>query len=212
MAEIKTFSSLAQMKKPEVIEPVVKTPPRESLLKKLGPSVLVIMLAVVVSGSIPFVKAHYDKKEATNISQREVEQQPKTNTENLDPFVWTTRLKVEDVKLHHRLKVSATPDNKVEISGSISPKEVENWEKFLAWYDTKDGFPALHHTVSANAVSGDIPELKSVWFHKDPIAYFQDGTFGSAGSILQDGWTIKNIEAWAVLIERDGAMVTLSYQ
>lgn len=211
MAEKKTFSSLAQKKKPQIVKPVHHQPKRESLWKKLAPGIMIVTISVLVSGSIPFVKAHYDKQEQVNVSQREAEQLPKTDTTSLDPFVWTTRLKIEDIKLHHRLSVAARTDNRIEVSGRISPQEVDGWEKFLAWYDTKEGFPALHHTVTADAVSGNIPELKSVWFHDDPVAYFQDGTFGSAGSILQDGWTIKNIEAWAVLIERDGAMVSLSY-
>lgn len=219
MSQMKTFSSLAQ-KPQQQTKSQTQTRPKSEIHKKLdkglwskiGPSVIGIVLAVVVSGSIPFVKASYQDAEHTPTKLIQPVTTADIKVDNIEPFIWTARLKVEDLKLHHRLTLQSDTQNRIEVLGKISPQEELQWNAFLTWYDTKEGFPKLVPQVTADAVSGNIPDLKSVWFHKDPVAYFQDGSFGGVGSVLQDGWEIKNIEPWAILIERDGAKISIAYQ
>lgn len=173
---------------------------------------LVVLLAVIVSALVPFVNAHLSKSDAkqTKIIERPIS--PKTFTKHIEAYAWTARLKVEELKLHHRLNVKVENENSISIDGNISKEETQNWDEFLAWYDTKPEFPTLSHQVEATAISGNIPKLKSVWFNENSTAYFTDGSFGNIGTIIQDGWEIKGIEGWAVFVERDEATITLSYQ
>lgn len=129
----------------------------------------------------------------------------------MDAFVWTTKLKLEDLKLNHRLQVSTNATNDLVIKGNISKQESENWKAFLGWYEAKDGFPKLNHYVQTSATTSNIPELKSVWFDTKPTAYFTDGRSGSIGTSFEDGWQIVSIEAWAVFVERNGTTVMLQY-
>jgi len=128
-----------------------------------------------------------------------------------DAFIWTTKLKLEDLKLNHRLQVSANSKNDLVINGNISKEEAENWQSFLSWYESKEGFPSLKHDVETSATSSNIPELKSVWFDTNPTAYFIDGRSGNIGTSFEDGWRIVSIEAWAVFVERNGKTVMLQY-
>ncbi len=129
----------------------------------------------------------------------------------IDAFVWTAKLKLEDLQLNHRLQIKVANQSKLEVSGNISQKELPKWQRFLSWYDTKQGFPELKHVVNTTETVGNIPELETVWFDANPTAYFADGSSGNAGSILEDGWEIVNIEAWAVFIKRNGTVITLAF-
>ena len=134
-----------------------------------------------------------------------------TTNKFTDAFIWTTKLKLEDLKLNHRLQVSANNANDLVIKGNISKEEADNWQAFLNWYASKEGFPNLKHHVETSAISSNIPELKSVWFDKNPTAYFIDGRSGNIGTAFEDGWRIVSIEAWAVFVERNGTTVMLQY-
>ena len=139
------------------------------------------------------------------------EQEVAVQAKFMDAFIWTTKLKLEDLKLNHRLQVSASAANELEIKGNISKQEAKNWKAFLDWYEGKDGFPKLNHYVEASATSSNIPELKSVWFDTKPTAYFTDGRSGNIGTSFEDGWEIVSIEAWAVFVQRNGTTVMLQY-
>ncbi len=162
-----------------------------------------VMLAVGIPENI---KEAYSKS-----PQGSPEQKAIVTPKFMEAFVWTTKLKLEDLKLNHRLQVTTNDANDVVINGSISKQEASNWQAFLGWYESKDGFPVLTHNVNANATSGNIPELKSVWFDTKPTAYFTDGRSGNIGTSFEDGWKIISIEAWAVFVERDGNTVMLQY-
>lgn len=133
------------------------------------------------------------------------------NMEYLEAFAWTARLKLEDLKLNHRLKIATSIEEGLVIKGKISTEEVSSWNEFLAWYEEKPEFPALALDVTTDAKTGNIPTLESVWFDKKPTAYFADGSFGNEGTILSDGWQIVDIESWAVFIRRKGTTITLPY-
>ena len=138
-------------------------------------------------------------------------QQVQVPVQHIDAYMWTAKLKLEDLKLNHRLKITSNDQTEIRIDGNISVQETSNWNIFLKWYETKEGFPKLVHAVNTSETKGNIPELKSVWFDASPTAYFTDGRFGNIGTVFEDGWKIVGIEAWAVFIEREGTMITLNY-
>ena len=89
--------------------------------------------------------------------------------------------------------------------------EVESWNAFLRWYDTKTGFPSLIRDVRRTDIETDLPKIKSVWLDTQPTVFFRDGTTAYIGSRLRGGWTVNAIDGNGVVIERDGATISLTY-
>ena len=170
-------------------------------------SVSALSIGVMLFVGVPKnIKSNYFDAPQT-VEEQEVAVQAKF----MDAFIWTTKLKLEDLKLNHRLQVTASAANDLLIKGNISKQEAENWKAFLDWYEGKDGFPVLNHYVETSATTSNIPELKSVWFDTKPTAYFTDGRSGNIGTSFEDGWEIVSIEAWAVFVQRNGTTVMLQY-
>lgn len=182
----------------------------ESLTKTLLIAVGTVLLVGTIFITTPYFMKILPGSE-TQVILNEPHSEKQFNAEYAAAFVWTVKLKLEDLKLNHRLQASINNDNKIHIEGNISVQEELNWKSFLKWYNGKKGFPILLHSVEAIETEGNIPELKSVWFGINPTAYFSDGRFGNIGTVFEDGWKIVSIEAWAVFIERDGTMITLAY-
>lgn len=170
-------------------------------------SVSALSIGVMMSVGLPKnIKSNY-----FDTPQIVEKQEVAVEAKFMDAFVWTTKLKLEDLKLNHRLQVSASATNDLVIKGNISKQEAENWKAFLDWYEGKDGFPKLSHYVESSATTSNIPELKSVWFDSKPTAYFTDGRSGNIGTSFEDGWEIVSIEPWAVFVQRNGTTIMLQY-
>ena len=182
----------------------------QSLTKKLLMSFGAVLVTVAIFITTPYFLKILPGSQV-KITLNEPSSEKQFNAEYAEAFVWTVKLKLEDLKLNHRLQANISSDNKIRVEGNISAQEKLNWENFLEWYNGKKGFPTLLHSVEAIETEGNIPELKSVWFDLNPTAYFSDGRFGNMGTVFEDGWKIVSIEAWAVFIERDGTMITLAY-
>lgn len=181
--------------------------------KKIISSILGIALAVGISGSIPFLSAKISQDNVQPIEQdADTPASAPDITQHQEAFAWTAKLKLQELMLHHRLDITTTQTDGLEIKGSISLQEKERWTQFLDWYEARESFPELKHQVSTTAVSGNIPNLKSVWFGSNPTAYFQDGSFGNVGTYIQDGWKVVGIEPWGVFVERDAVVITLGYE
>lgn len=180
--------------------------------KSINPWLALAFLSAISIGVMLAVGIPENIKQAYSKSPQGLQEQKVIVTPRfMEAFVWTTKLKLEDLKLNHRLQVTTNDANDVVINGNISKQEAPNWQAFLGWYESKDGFPVLTHNVNTNATSGNIPELKSVWFDTKPTVYFTDGRSGNIGTSFEDGWKIINIEAWAVFVERNGNTVMLQY-
>lgn len=176
--------------------------------------ILMGIACIVIAFSSYIIMPHFlsqFKQSSPRLQIAEQETKQTIPLKHLDAYLWTAKLKLEDLKLNHRLAISLSDENNLRITGIISMQETANWQSFQEWYKTKEGFPKLVHSVNANASSGDIPELKSVWFDANPTAYFVDGRFGKIGAVLDDGWKIVSIEAWAVFVERNGTTIALNY-
>lgn len=126
-------------------------------------------------------------------------------------FAWTVRVKLEDLQLNHKLRVSPTADGSIRVYGNVSDKELPRWTSFLQWYDTTSNFPPLIRDVSRANVGTNLPQIKSVWLDDNPSVFFKDGTVGNVGSSVKAGWKIVSIDDASVMIERDGAIISLTY-
>ena len=131
---------------------------------------------------------------------------------NLDEaFAWTVRVKLEDLQLNHKLRVNPTADGSIRVYGNISDQELPRWTSFLQWYDTTSNFPPLIRDVSRAEIGTNLPQIKSVWLDNNPSVFFKDGTVGNIGSSIKAGWKIVDINDASVMIERDGAIISLTF-
>ncbi len=128
-----------------------------------------------------------------------------------EAFAWTVRVKLEDLKLNHKLRASPTADGSIRVYGNVSDAELPRWTSFLQWYDSTSNFPPLIRDVSRAKIGSNIPQIKSVWLDDNPSVFFKDGIVGSIGSNIKDGWKIVDINDASVMIERDGAVISLTY-
>lgn len=133
------------------------------------------------------------------------------NQDHDQAFAWTVRVKLEDLQLNHKLRVSPTADGSIRVYGNVSDDELPRWTSFLQWYDTTSNFPPLIRDVSRAKVGTNLPQIKSVWLDDNPSVFFKDGTVGNVGSSLKAGWKIVSIDDASVMIERDGAIISLTY-
>jgi hypothetical protein len=132
-------------------------------------------------------------------------------SEDTNAFAWTTRTKIEDLKLNHRVRVKGTPDGSIRVTGTISDTDVPAWTAFLQWYDSNPGLPPLIRDVVRKDIAGDVPQVSSVWIDENPTAVFKDGTVAGIGSRVQNGWTVVAVSNQSVTLERDGAYVNLTF-
>ena len=182
----------------------------DSLFKKLLSAIIASALVFSIYAAAPNLMGLFNGSTAETSTTSQVSEQQVPNA-YISSFVWTAKLKLEDLKLNHRLEITSTDQNQLLIKGNISNQETASWKHFLQWYETKEGFPVLIQEVGFGAVSGNVPVLISVWFDQSPTAYFADGSSGKVGTVLANGWKIVGIEAWATFVERDGTTITLSY-
>lgn len=135
-----------------------------------------------------------------------------TPTKEIDEaFAWTVRVKLEDLKLNHKLRATPTSDGSIRVYGNISDKELPRWTNFLQWYDSSAHFPPLIRDISRVGIDNNLPKIKSVWLDSNPSVFFKDGVVGGVGSKIKDGWKIVDINNSSVMIERDGTVVSLTF-
>ncbi|MEM8651230.1 MAG: FHA domain-containing protein [Pseudomonadota bacterium] len=138
---------------------------------------------------------------STNAEQRQ----------HTEAFAWTVRTRLEDLKLNHRLRVLSTSDGSIRVYGNISDAELPRWTAFLQWYDTTSDFPPLIRDVNRTTVDRNLPQIKSVWLDQEPTVFFKDGSVANIGTEIKDGWRVVNINSASIMLERDGAVVSLTY-
>jgi len=137
--------------------------------------------------------------------------EPTSEKGKLESFSWTARTKLEDLKLNHRLRVSATATGSLRIFGNISDGELPRWTNFLQWYDSNPTFPPLIRDVNRQNINKDLPKISSVWIDDNPSVVFNDGVVANVGSEIRGGWRVVSIDTAAVVIERDGSVISLTY-
>ena len=136
---------------------------------------------------------------------------PVSEKGQLDAFAWTARTKLEDLKLNHRIRVSATATDSLRASGNISDNELGRWTNFLQWYDSNPAFPPLIRDVNRVDLNDGLPKISSVWLDTNPSVVFGDGSIAGVGDQITDGWEIISIDANAVTVGRDGSVISLTY-
>lgn len=129
----------------------------------------------------------------------------------VEPYVWTARAKLEETGLANKLRVSASADGSLQISGTVSEADSAAWNSFLRWYDGNPDFPQLIREVSRGEDKNDFPPLQSVWFGKEPTAFFKDGTIAGIGARIPGDWVVAEISKDSVILERDGSRIMLTF-
>ena len=144
----------------------------------------------------------------------EIENKPAVlnSEEYMNAFVWTTRVRLEDLGLGKSLKVSSTPDGKILIRGALLPNHLGRYNIFKGWFQSRESYPPLVDEVSFIKTSGLFPKIRSVWLGDEPTIHLANGKNAKVGSTFGDGWTVVEIGRLAMTLERNGTIIELSYE
>ena len=153
------------------------------------------------------------------INEAEPEVQPQlsgtsgtiTKEKYIEAFVWVARGKLEDLGINQSLKVTGADDEKIEITGTIISNQKGRYEIFKSWFADNENFPELLDEVEVLEVWGSLPGVKSVWLGEPALAYFDDGTTGRIGEEIGDGWEIVKIDQAAILLHKNGTLISMDY-
>lgn len=127
-----------------------------------------------------------------------------------EQFVWAVKIKLEDLKLSHKVTANAMDNGSIRIRGTIGDNDTANWNSFLYWYDQRKGFPTAVRDVKRDKQESDLPKVKSIWMEEPATAFFQDGTSATIGEKLWFDWVVVDITRAGVVLERDGSRLELS--
>jgi hypothetical protein len=129
----------------------------------------------------------------------------------LEAFAWRARAQLEDLGLNRGLRIASGAPGALKITGSINETQSSAWNEFLRWYDGNSDFPKLIREVSRSEIDTGLPALQSVWLDGEPTVYFKDGASAKVGETVSGDWTIREITAASVTVERDGSTVALTF-
>jgi len=135
---------------------------------------------------------------------------PKTS-DYMDAYVWTARVRLEALGLDRYLRVSATENNQIFVSGQLLPGLESRYEMFKTWFNAHETFPPLVDEVNVIKATGNFPRVLSVWLGDKPSVHLETGTNVGIGGNIGDGWTVVAINALALILERDGTVIELSH-
>lgn len=148
------------------------------------------------------------------VEENAVSSEPATNfsaSEYLDAYVWTTRVRLDDLGLGRMLKVSSTEDGKILIKGTLLGAHAGRYSIFKGWFQSRTTYPPLIDEVEFLKLSGVFPKVVSVWLGDNPLVHLDNGKNARIGNTLGDGWKIVEIGRLAMMLERDGTVIELAY-
>ena len=122
-----------------------------------------------------------------------------------------TRVKLEDLGLNRTLNVIVIDEKTIKITGKVGTGFTRRYETFKRWYEARENFPVLVDEVERIKTLGFIPNIESVWFGEVATAHFDDGSSGSIGSKVGNGWEILKIDELAIALHRNGEVISLEY-
>jgi hypothetical protein len=131
-------------------------------------------------------------------------------TSSIDRDLAAVRAKLEEMSLHSSVRVLATPDNMLKVTGTISETSLAQWNQFLKWYDTNPQFPRLVRSV-AHSSNNDLPQVESVWLSGKPEVFLKGGATAMVGDTIDGGWKVMSIQPGLLVLSRDGSSVTLTF-
>ncbi|MGI9350883.1 MAG: SctD/MshK family protein [Rhizobiaceae bacterium] len=178
-----------------------------------GVAAVVCVLAVTVSAIANLaIPSFLDSSPTdTKLEQQDGSAGLITRKDYLESFAWAARIKLEDFSLQHSLTVTATNNGGLLVNGMVFQEHTDRYEHFKQWYLGRENFPPLQEDIQFVAAPTPVPELKSVWFGETAIAFFNDGSSGSIGETIGNGWKILKIEETGIVLEQDGSIVSMEY-
>lgn len=181
----------------------------------LGWVMVVAAVSCVVGVTIPAIanlKINTGSTEVNMPDQDHVDPVIEGSKSYMQAFEWAARVKLEDLGLHHSLKVTSTSDGQVLINGTLSSRHFGRYQIFKSWFKSKPNFPEIVDEVERiSDLSNAVPVLKSVWFKEPATAFFHDGSSGVVGQKVSDGWQILKISETEIIIQKHGNIISLDY-
>ncbi len=106
--------------------------------------------------------------------------------------------------------------NVLSVSGRIPRTSMVSWNSVLKWLDETYGRQAiLSSTVEFFTEDGKDPvklRLQSVWFGEKPYIILEDGAHYHVGSLLDNGWTVKEIGEEKIVLARGDQTFAIAYR
>ena len=121
------------------------------------------------------------------------------------------RQRLGELGLGPFVQLSAAADGSLQAAGEAPAQSKAAWTSFLSWYDSTGERPVLIRNATVSDGPPTYPKLASVWLNAPATVYFADGASARQGELGPDGWRVVGIAEAGVLIERNGAQVTLSF-
>ena len=181
----------------------------------IGWVMVVAAISCVVGVTIPAIanlKINPAPQTQNRINGEATEIKPDETGSYIHAFEWAARVKLEELGIHHSLKVGSTADGKIEIRGKLSERLVGRYELFKSWYKSNPGFPEITDSVErVSALHDAAPKLKSVWFKEPAKAFFDDGSSGVVGEKTSNGWQILKISETEIVMQKHGNIVSIDY-
>ena len=128
----------------------------------------------------------------------------------VEAIVGGLRSRLGEAGLAHLVEASAGSDGTVLVSGEIGEEHTASWRRVLRWYDSVPRAPGLVNAVRVGTPP-EMPAIASVWLMGEREVTLASGERLRVGDRARGGWTVVAIENDGVVLNRNGADVTLAF-
>jgi hypothetical protein len=112
----------------------------------------------------------------------------------------------------HMLHIS-TVDDRLVVTGKLNRQEAVAWAAVQQWFDQTYG----DFVLTANVTVGDGQDtpsfqLQAVWYGDQPYVIGSDGERYYQGSVLDNGWVIREVDEDRLLLNKGSETLVVTYR
>jgi hypothetical protein len=112
----------------------------------------------------------------------------------------------------HMLHIS-TVDDRLVVTGKLNRQEAAAWTTIQQWFDQTYG----DFVLTANVTVGDGQDtpsfqLQAVWYGDQPYVIASDGERYYQGSVLDNGWVIREVDEDRLLLSKGSETLVVTYR
>jgi hypothetical protein len=133
--------------------------------------------------------------------------QPKPRTDG--PAV--SKAKLADLGLGEDIIVQTGEGGSLLVQGNVPTARWNEWQAFRSWYDQQLGMPTLVSSVTMAPKLVELRPIASVQLHKPETVFFATGTPAKIGDVIEEGWTLTEIDAEGLTLERSNEVIRIRF-
>jgi hypothetical protein len=184
---------------------------------------IVSALALCLAGealtfAISMTKADADAMAPTRLAalgdagQQKITEDKSNEPPRIDDVARDLSARLEAAGLH-ALKAAVVED-RLMVTGELEMRDSDTWTAVQRWFDQTYGRRVIlgSHVNIGEARTTPPLTLQAVWYGANPYVIATDGAHYYEGTVLQSGWTVREIDANRVLLVRGGESVALDYR